>query len=185
MIYDNTMSLKQWKKLSESVLFKNPWWTYKRDDTVLPNGKRGVYHYVHTNGSSMVIPILPDGKFVLVKQFRYLNNRESIEFPCGGVKELHTYEDTAKQELLEEAGYQASEWRLLGQFNPYNGVTNELCRVYLAKQLESFPSTPDETEEFEKIFLTSKEIEEKIHDGLIWDGMTIAAWTIAKSSFQH
>jgi ADP-ribose pyrophosphatase len=81
------MTLRTWKKLSESVLFKNPWWTYKMDTFQLPSGKPGEYHYVHTNGSSMVIPILGDGNLVLVNQHRYLMGKESMEFPCGSVKE--------------------------------------------------------------------------------------------------
>jgi ADP-ribose pyrophosphatase len=175
------MSLKIWKKLNETILFKNPWWTYKKDDTELPNGKNGIYHYVHTNGSSMVVPVIDDGRMVLVNQYRYLNNRESLEFPCGGVKEGQTSEGTAKQELIEEAGYEAQEWKLVGRFNPYNGVTNEICCVFIAKSLVSVPSRPDETEEFEKIFLTSNDIDDRIRSGAIWDGMTIASWTIAKS----
>jgi ADP-ribose pyrophosphatase len=175
------MPLKKWKKLSESILFKNPWWTYKKDVTILPNGKEGVYHYVHTNGASMVIPVFDDGKFVMVNQYRYLNSRESLEFPCGGVKDGHTYEETASLELEEETGFKALEWKVAGEFNPFNGVTNEICRVFIAQKLILGQSLPDETEEFEKILLTPGEIDNRISSGTIWDGMTITAWTLAKS----
>jgi ADP-ribose pyrophosphatase len=175
------MSLRKWKKLSESVLFKNSWWTYKKDETELAHKKHGEYHYVHTNGSSMSIPILDDGRIVLINQYRYLNNRESLEFPCGGVKDMHTYEETAKLELQEEAGYIAKEWQVIGEFNPYNGVTDEICRIYIAKNLSEVKSVPDETEEFEKVLLRPPEIDSRIAAGVIWDGMTIAAWMIAKA----
>jgi ADP-ribose pyrophosphatase len=175
------MSLRKWKKLSESVLFKNSWWTYKKDETELAHKKHGEYHYVHTNGSSMSIPILDDGRIVLINQYRYLNNRESLEFPCGGIKDMHTYEETAELELQEEAGYIAKEWQVIGEFNPYNGVTNEICRVYIAKNLSEVNSVPDETEEFEKVLLKPPEIDSRIATGIIWDGMTIAAWMIAKA----
>lgn len=171
----------KWKKLSEEVLRKNPWWTYKKDNAQLPNGRRGEYHYVHTNGSSMIVPRLIDGRIVLVNQFRYLNNRESIELPCGGVKDGHTYEQTAREELEEETGFIAREWQLVGEFNPYNGVTDEMCNVYVARDLVEVSSKPDETEEFERIFLTPQEIDSRIVCGTIWDGMTIAGWMIAKS----
>jgi ADP-ribose pyrophosphatase len=175
------MSLKTWKKISEVVLFKNSWWIYKKDVTELPSGKRGEYHYVHTNGASMVIPVLNDGRIVFVNQYRYLNDRESLELPCGGVKDGHTYEQTAEHELEEEAGFIAREWHKAGEFNPYNGVTNELCRVFIAKNLSEIPPIPDETEEFEILSLTPDEVDARITTGTIWDGMTIAAWNIAKS----
>jgi len=175
------MPLKTWKKLSESVVFKNPWWTYKRDAFELPSGEPGEYHYVHTNGSSMVLPIMEDGTILLVNQYRYLLNRESLEFPCGSVKEGFTHEETARQELVEETGCSAKILTRVGDLNPFNGVTIEMCRVYVASRLHYVGGTPDETEEFEIVRAASAEIDARIGAGLIWDGMTIAAWAIAKS----
>lgn len=175
------MPLNSWKKLTESILFTNPWWTYKRDTCELPSGKPGEYHYVHTNGSSLVIPVLNDGKILLVKQYRYLVNRESVEFPCGSVKTGSTYDQTAWHELAEETGYSAKHLFLIGEFNPYNGITDEMCHVYLARDLQLVGASPDETEEFELMPLLPEEIHASIKDGTIWDGMTIAAWGIART----
>lgn len=173
------MGLKSWKRLAETVLFKNPWWTYRRDEVELPSGKKGEYHYVHTNGSAMVIPILDDGRILMVNQYRYLLDRESVEFPCGSVKDGSSHDATARHELAEETGYSAGTLTLAGEFNPYNGVTDELCRVYIARGLHHVGASPDETEEFELLALTGQEIDERIRTGQIWDGMSIAAWAVA------
>jgi ADP-ribose pyrophosphatase len=175
------MALTPWKKRSETILARNSWWTYKRDGVVLPSGKPGEYHYVHTNGSSMVIPVTDDGRIVMVNQFRYLVARESLEFPCGSVKDGSSYQETAWLELAEETGYSAVRLALAGEFNPYNGVTDEMCRVYLARDLRLVGGVPDETEEFEVLLLTPSEIESKIADGTLWDGMSIAGWSIARA----
>jgi ADP-ribose pyrophosphatase len=174
------MPLRPWKKLSEEILARNPWWTYKKDLCELPSGKPGEYHYVHTNGSSMVIPITTQGRVLTVKQYRYLLGRESIEFPCGSVKDSSSYDATAREELAEETGFSARTLVCVGEYNPYNGVTNEMCRVYVARGLEHVGAAPDETEEFELIAMTSREFKERIADGTVWDGMTIAAWTVAQ-----
>lgn len=179
------MALKPWRKRAESILFENPWWTYRRDSFVLPSGKPGEYHYVHTNGSSMVVPILGDGALVLVNQYRYLAGRESVEFPCGSVKDGSTHEDTARHELREETGYAAKALSLVGEFNPYNGVTDEMCRVYVARGLEHVGGTPDETEEFEIVRMAPGELDLRIGSGAIWDGMTIAAWAIARARIRR
>jgi len=176
------MALKSWKKLSESIVHGNPWWTYKRDDFELPSGKTGEYHYVHTNGSSMVVPVLRDGSILLVNQYRYLRDRESVEFPCGSVKDGSSHDETARCELEEESGYFAESLAVVGEFNPYNGVTDEMCRVYLARELRYVGGRPDETEEFEIVRMTPAEIDARIGSGVIWDGMTVAAWSIAKAS---
>ncbi len=127
------MSLSKWRTLSQKELFKNPWWIYRQDTFMLPNGDVSDYFYVHTNGSSIVIPVLDDGRIVMVRQYRYLCDEESLELPCGGVKAGSDFLLTAAAELEEETGYQASELLLAGRFNPFNGVTNEMCRVYVAR----------------------------------------------------
>ena len=174
------MALKSWKKLRQEFELRNPWWTYRKDATVLPSGKEGEYHYVHVKGSSMIIPIMDDGKMILVNQYRYLCDRESLEFPCGSVKEDSTYEETAKHELAEETGFQASELACVAEFNPYNGVTDEICKVFIARKLTPVAAHHDDTEEFEQVRLTPNEFEVKVVSGEVWDGMTLAAWAMVK-----
>jgi len=174
------MPLSKWRKLTQKELFKNPWWVYRQDTFSLPNGEVGDYFYVHTNGSSIIIPVLDDGRLVMVKQYRYLRDEESLEFPCGGVKAGSNYLTSAVQELEEEAGYTAAKMIQAGEFNPYNGVTNEMCRVYIARGLKHVGSKPDPTEEFEHLELTPAEVEQRILSGEIWDGMSIAAWFIGR-----
>jgi ADP-ribose pyrophosphatase len=174
------VSLKTWKKIRQLKKFSNNWWTYFHDEVQLPNGNKGEYHYVHTNGSSMIIPVDSDGRISMVKQYRYLADKDSLEFPCGSVKDGSTYDKTAKHELAEEAGVVATEIKLVGRYNPYNGVTDEMCNVYVAKNLSTISVPHDETEEFERVTLTKAEIEYKIKTGEIWDGMSLAAWLLAK-----
>jgi ADP-ribose pyrophosphatase len=176
--------MKPWKKLTESVVLKNRWWTYKRDELELPSGKKGEYHYVHTHGSSMIVPIMGNGKLLAVKQYRYLAGRDSIEFPCGSVKEGSTHDETARHELAEETGYSSNRMLMVGEFNPYNGVTDEMCRVYSAQELRHADGTPDDTEEFEVLLLDANEIDDHIRSGTIWDGMTIVAWHLVRSRIE-
>lgn len=129
----------------------------------------------------MIIPVLDNGKIVLVNQYRYLCDKESIEFPCGGVKPDKTYEEMARIELEEETGFTSTELSYVAEFNPYNGVTNEMCKVFIAWNLLKTKSIPDETEEFEILYKTKKEIDELIDTNKIWDGMTIAAWGLVRN----
>ena|SRR5258706_6281224 len=177
------MPLQTWKKLRQEFELKNPWWTYRKDVAVLPSGKEGEYHYVHVKGSSMVIPQMEDGKLVLVNQYRYLADRESIEFPCGSVKEHATYDETAQHELAEETGFEAATLSVVAEFNPYNGVTDEMCRVYVAKNLRAVESSHDETEEFEQVQLTPLEFDGMVRRADVWDGMTLAAWALTRHLF--
>ncbi len=173
------MKLKQWKKLKQINKIQNKWWTYLVDEVQLPSGKLGEYHYVHTNGSSLIIPVFDDGKILMVKQYRYLAQRESLEFPCGSIDDGATIEEMAVQELAEEAGVAAGELSFVGTYNPYNGVTDEMCNVFIARKLTPVYVPHDDTEEFERIILSREEINSKIKSNEIWDGMTLAAWILA------
>jgi ADP-ribose pyrophosphatase len=172
--------MKPYRSISKNVVFENPWWRYCRDQVELPSGKTGEFHYVLTNGSSMVIPETEDGRLLMVRQYRYTGNRDSIEFPCGGLKKGITHDEAAQNELIEETGFVPERLESVGSFNPCNGLLDETCRVYIARNLRHVGARPDETEDFELICLSVEEVDSYIRDGTIWDGMTIAAWTIAK-----
>lgn len=177
------MPLQRWQKVRQVFEVRNPWWAYRRDDVLLPTGGRGEYHLVHTNGASMIIPVLDNGSLLLVNQYRYLCDRESLEFPCGGVKEGSSYEETALHELSEETGYRTTDLKVVGQFNPFNGVTDEVCRIFVARDLVPVASLRDETEEFEQVVCTIDALDGFIRDGRIWDGMTLAAWALIRHQF--
>ena len=173
------MPLRSLNTLRTDLLYKNPYWEYKLDKYTLPDGTVGEYHYVHSRDSAMVIPINHDGKIILVKQFRYLWQRESIEFPSGGVKEGDAL-TTAKEELAEEANLAASNWRFIGEYNPYNGVTDEIASVFVATGLSHFERGQDASEEFEIVEVNISGFQVLIDRGEVWDGMTLAAWMLAK-----
>lgn len=174
--------LKRWKKLGTELVLENPWWRYRRDTFELPSGKQGEYHYCSTNGSSMIVPCTDDGRFIMVEQYRYLCDRDSIEFPCGGVQDGRTHEETAIEELAQEAGVRAAELVEIGRFNPFNGVTDEICRVYKATGLTTEELPKDETEEFKLHYLLKSEVNELIRSNKIWDGMTLATWHLLNQS---
>lgn len=171
---------KIWQTLTSRTVFSNPWWSYRLDSYRLPNGDEGEYHYVHTHGSSMVIPVDKDGKILMVKQYRYLNQRHSIEFPCGGLEEGLSYLQNAQKELIEETGFAAGNWQKAGEFNPYNGVSCEICQVLVAHDLAPASAKADPTEEIQLLRFFPEQIDDLICKQQIWDGMSIAAWTLGK-----
>jgi 8-oxo-dGTP pyrophosphatase MutT (NUDIX family) len=173
--------LKRLRQISTEILHKNPWWEYRRDEYLHPDDSQGEYYYAHTNGAVFVIPQFENDRLLMLRQFRYLNQRESLEFVGGGVKARQSHEDAARAELLEEAGFQANELIPIGWFNPMNGASDEECYVFLARGLTAAKALPEVSEEFDPIMVTHDELVALIANGEIWDGMTLAAYALYRN----
>jgi ADP-ribose pyrophosphatase len=170
--------LKELRSISQSVKYENPYWQYGFDLYEKPDGSAGEYHYVHSRGSVMIVPRFENDDFLLTRQYRYLNRRVSLEFPGGGLSPNYSPAEQAMRELEEETGFSGS-LRFLGAFNPCNGVTDELCSVFVASDLRtSSGRAPDDSEEFLRCRLSRAGILASIACGELWDGMSLAAWQI-------
>ncbi len=169
------------KKVSEEIVHENPWWKYIHDVFEFGDGRHGDYYYGRTNGMSIVVPMLSDGRLVLVKQYRYLLDKYSIEFPGGGIKKGEVPSAVAARELQEETGYAAEEFINLSIFEPHNGLFVDTTHVFLAKGLsETEHVTNDDTEFIEILLRRPDEVEHLIRNNEIWDGQTLATWALAR-----
>lgn len=178
------MRLKIWKQLSKKLIVRNNYWSYFLDEFEIDANKFGEYHYVHTLGSTMVIPISSNNKIILTNQFRYLHQRESLEFPCGSVEDNISNEENARKELREETGFDANKLIYVGEFAPYSGVSDEMCYVYIGIDLFESPLPHDENEEISLSFHSFNEIENLLKLNKIWDGMSLAAWYLASDKIK-
>lgn len=172
--------IRELQQLSTRVSNANPFWEYRIDEYVQPNGKPGEYYYVHTPGSVMIIAQMPDKTFVMNRQYRYLNRRISLEFPGGGLPAGIDPKIQANKELEEETGWSAGKLDVIGHFCPFNGITDEICTVFYATELfqPSEAAKPDDSEEFEHLFLSLQHIHSAIRSGELFDGMSLAAWQL-------
>lgn len=177
----NDLTEQKWQQISKETLLQNPYYRLSYDQYYLPDGSVGNYTYVDIPGSTMVVPELPDGRLVLVRQHRYLMGRTSLEFPAGGLPAGRDPLDNARNELREEAGYEAGDWLKLGEFAPYNGVSNEMCHVYRAAALVEVGAEPEPTEEIEICEFTVDELLDQVERGDLWDGMTLACLRVYES----
>lgn len=173
--------VKRLKKISEEVLHKNPWWTYKHDTFETPSGGEGHYYYGEMSGFALVVPVLDDGRIVLALQYRYLTGKQSIEFPGGGIEEGQEPIDAARAELVEETGCTATDFVKIGQFETDNGFLRNTCHLYLAHVDAVGPQAAhDETEEIEVVLRRPEDVDRMMASNEIWDGVALAAWTLAR-----
>ena len=147
------------------------------DEMRLPNGEVEHWDYVeHRMGAAAVVPVLPDGRILLVKQFRPALNRYTWELPagCRDVKDEPT-SITAKRELAEETGYSSDDISRILSLKTTVAFCNELVDVYLAKNIYKVSEQHlDPAEDIEFKFWEVDELLPMIYSGEMQDGKTVA-----------
>jgi ADP-ribose pyrophosphatase len=101
-----------------------------------PHSREVVIH----PGAVAMVPLLDDGRVLLVRQYRHAAGEILLELPAGTLDRAEdgaTEEpaSAARRELMEETGYDAADWQLLGRFFTAPGFATEEMHLYLARGL--------------------------------------------------
>ncbi len=145
----------------------------------LPMGLEKEFGSIKHPGASLAVPQTNDGKFVLLRQYRFAISRRIIEFPAGTLEDGENPLSSMKRELGEETGYEAYEWESLGQMCPCPGYSDEIIHMYLARNLTHIAEPPpgDDDEDIEVLIMSKSEINKCISSGNeLLDGKSITAW---------
>jgi ADP-ribose pyrophosphatase len=144
-----------------------------RDRIKLPDGSETVRELIRHPGAVVILPLLPDGRVLLERQFRYPNDRVFIEFPAGKIDPGESSLATARRELEEETGYTAKEWNFVCTIHNAIAYSDEHLDIFLARDLSAGEAKLDEGEFLELFTATVPELLEMVRKGEITDVKTI------------
>lgn len=133
-----------------------------------------VAEIIHHSGAVVIVPIAPDGKIILVQQWRRAVGEITIELPAGTLEANEDPLECAKRELQEETGFGARKVTPLGGFYSAPGFCDEYLHLFLAQDLHSSPLEPDDDEAIDLLPLTVKEAKQMIEQNKIRDAKTVA-----------
>jgi len=162
------------KILSTKTLYEGRIFDVLLDEVELPSGRRTTREVVKHVGAVGLVPVLDDGRIVLVEQYRYPAGEILIEVPAGRLEEGETPDQTARRELLEETGYMADEMKRVTVFYTTPGYTSEKLYLYLARGLTKAETKPDFDENIRLREVSVEDALRLIGRGEIRDGKTIA-----------
>jgi ADP-ribose pyrophosphatase len=144
-----------------------------RDRIKLPDGSETQREFIRHPGAVVILPLLPDGRVLLERQFRYPNDRVFIEFPAGKIDPGEEALATAKRELEEETGYTAKEWNFVCTIHNAIAYSDEHLDIFLARDLTKGEAKLDDGEFLELFTATVPELLEMVRKGEITDVKTI------------
>ncbi len=113
-----------------------------------------------------VAAFTPEGKVVVVHQYRFGMRKTTTEIPAGIIEDGESHENAAKRELLEETGYSTDRWEYLGWVEPNPAFQNNRCHQWVARDVRrTNRQNLDDGEAIAVQELSVEEVRDKIHKG--------------------
>jgi ADP-ribose pyrophosphatase len=150
------------------------------DQVLLPNGKSATREYLHHPGAIAAVPVLDDGRIVLVKQFRYPTGRVILEIPAGKLEKGENPDDCVRRELTEEIGFEPEQLTHLASVWTTPGFTDEIIHLYLAKGLKPLRRQMDSDEFLDVLIMSKEEVFQHLDTDSLIDGKTALALTMVE-----
>lgn len=184
-----------WKPVKVEHIIRDQWIDFKKVRYRYPDGREyGPFYRYSRKSYSIVVPVLSDGRFLCVRQFRQGIEEVTTEFPAGGIESDGTEyskvkrEDAleaAKRELREETGYESDDWTHLLTIPSDATIADNYAHVYLAQNCRKVSGLHlDDTEDLEPEIRTQEEIEQLISEGKFQQMGHVMAYLLAMRALE-
>ena len=167
--------MNEYKRIKRTLVKNGRIINFYQDTIQLPDGREEIYDFIDHKGAAAVIPVLSDGRIIMVRQQRNAVDEDSLEIPAGGKNVGEAFDTAAARELEEETGYRCQKLKHLFDLYTTVAFSNEKIGIYLAENLIPTEQHLDEDEYLSVEIYTLSELQHLISDGRIHDAKTIAA----------
>lgn len=168
--------MEEMKRLKRELVYTGTILKFYKDTIQTPKGNIVHWDFIGHNGASAVVPVLEDGRILMVKQYRNALDRIALEIPAGARDTVNEPTlECARRELEEETGYESSDLEFLISLRTAIAYCDELIDVYVAKNLKASCQQLDEDEFVEVCAYELDELIQMIYNGTIQDAKTVAA----------
>lgn len=162
------------KILHSEMVYQGRVFGVRRDELLEPGGLHTQREVVTHPGSVVVLPVLRDGRVLMIRQYRHATRQYLWELVAGRIDEGESVQKAAARELIEETGYRAKRLRLFLDMFPTPGFLEERMYVLLATGLTAGQAQPEEDEKITMKLFTRAQLETMIRDGKLRDAKSVA-----------
>jgi len=172
-------------KLSEEILYNGRILDLARETHQMPDGREARFEVVQHPGGAAALPILPDGRLILIHQFRPAIEDYILEIPAGRLEPGEDGATCVAREVQEEIGYRPERLEKLGEIYSSVGFCNEMIHLYLARDLHPVEQALEEHEFIELKIMTLDEALNLVKNGQLLDAKTKVALLQYKLLCEH
>jgi len=162
------------KLLRSKIIYQGRVFGVRRDEVREPDGLRAIREVITHPGSVVVLPVLPDGRILLIRQYRHATRQYLWELVAGRIDSGESVRQAAVRELIEETGYRAKKFRVFLDVFPTPGFLEERMYILLAEKLTAGEAQPEEDEKITAKAFGRADLERMIRKNLLRDAKTIA-----------
>jgi ADP-ribose pyrophosphatase len=162
------------KILKSKVVYQGRVFGVRRDEVIEPSGVHATREVITHSGSVVVLPVLPDGRIVLIRQYRHATRQYLWELVAGRMDEGETPKQGAARELIEETGYRAKKFSVFLDLFPSPGFLEERMYILLAENVTPGKAQPEEDEKIISRAYKPQELREMIRRGQLHDAKSVA-----------
>ena len=168
--------IEKWKTLDSEYLFRRPWLTARCDKVQLPDGRVFDEFYVLEYPTWVnIIATTPEGKYVMVRQYRHGLQDVFLELCAGCVEPDEELLAAARRELLEETGYAGGIWRKADVLSANPTTNNNLNHTFIAEGVTLQGAQHlDPSEDISVELLTEEELLAQLSSGAIKQALMAA-----------
>lgn len=125
----------KWKTLSSEYLFKDLWFTVRKEICESPQGKIIDPYYIYEFPEwATAFALTEDHKVIMARQYRHAVGQVCIELPGGCIDDTDASpKEAIARELMEETGYSFTEFENLGKISANPSTNNNWMHMFLVK----------------------------------------------------
>jgi 8-oxo-dGTP pyrophosphatase MutT (NUDIX family) len=168
----------EWKTLSSEYLFKDLWFTVRKDRCERPDGKIVDPYYVYEFPEWVTaVAFTKDGKIIMERQYRHACGLTMYEIPGGCVDDTdRDLESAIARELVEETGYVFDSFEYMGRTSANPSTHNNWMHMFIARGGELKKEQElDDNEDIEIHLLTVDEVKDLLKENQILQSMHTTA----------
>ena len=174
------------KRMGRELAYQGTVLKVYKDHMKFSNGNTEDWDFIHHDGAAAVIPVMDDGKILMVKQYRNALERDTLEIPAGKLDDPDEEGIVcASRELKEETGYSSDDLEWLLTIRTTVAFCNERIEVFVARNLIPGEQHLDEDEFVDVKAYKLEELKKMIFEGKIQDSKTMAAILAYESKYLH